>query len=70
MNRRSFRYRIVDLAELVTEDAELTVHVRAGETIRMSDGTVMVVTGIVETPDDPAYAAVLIVEPAQSSSLP
>jgi hypothetical protein len=70
MNRHSFRYRIVDLAELALEDAELTVLVRPGETIRAGDGTLMVVIGLVETPDDPAYAGVLIVEPARSSSLP
>jgi hypothetical protein len=69
MNRRSFRYRLVDLAELVLEDAELTVRVQAGETIRMGDGTLMVVTEVVETPDDPAFAGVLIVEPASSASL-
>jgi hypothetical protein len=70
MNRRSFRYRIVDLAELLLEDTELTVQVQAGETIRAGDGRLMVVTEVVETPDDPAYAGVLIAEPAESSRLP
>jgi hypothetical protein len=70
MNRRSFRYRIIDLVELMIEDTDLTVQVRAGETIRAGDGMLMVVTEVVETPDDPAYAGVLIVEPAASASLP
>jgi hypothetical protein len=35
----------------------------------MGDGTLMVVTEVVETPDDPAFAGVLIVEPAPSASL-
>jgi hypothetical protein len=70
MNRRSFRYRIVDLAELLLEDAELTVQVQAGETIRVGDGTLMVVTEVVEAPADPAYAGVLIVEPAGPPGIP
>jgi hypothetical protein len=69
MNRRSFRYRIVDLAGLALEDVELTVQLRPGETIRAGDGTLMVVSEVVDTPDDPAYAGVLIVEPAPSSAL-
>jgi hypothetical protein len=70
MNRRSFRYRIVDLAELLLEDAELTVQVQAGETIRVGDGTLMVVTEVVETPADAAYAGVLIVEPGKTNRHP
>lgn len=54
---RSFRYRIVDLAELALEDVELTVQLRPGETIRAGDGTLMVVTEAVETPDDPPTPA-------------
>jgi hypothetical protein len=70
MNRRSFRYRIVDLADLALEDVELTIQVRAGETIRAGDGMLMVVTEVVETPHDPAYEGVLIVEPPASSRPP
>jgi hypothetical protein len=69
LNRRSFRDRIIDLAELALEDAALTVHVPLGETIRVGDGTLMVVTEVVETPHDPAHDGVVIVEPAQSPSV-
>jgi hypothetical protein len=62
MNRHSFRYRLVDLAELALDDADLTVPVRPGEANRAGDGMSMVVTEAVETADELAYAGVLVVE--------
>ena len=63
MDARSYRYRLVDLRNTNSEDAEFTVKIGPGDTVRGGDGRLMVVVSVVEIEDEPPYAGVLLIEP-------
>ncbi len=59
-----YRYRLFDVHEMTTEEIELTVQVRSGETVRAGSGRLLLVFAVVEVEDDPGYAGVLMAERA------
>ncbi|MGZ4314957.1 MAG: hypothetical protein ACXVRS_03885 [Gaiellaceae bacterium] len=63
MDGRSYRYQLVDLQEMTSEDLELTVEINLGDTVRTGSGRLAIVVAVVKVEDEAPYAGVLIVEP-------
>jgi hypothetical protein len=59
-----YRYRLFDVQEMTTEELELTVEVKTGETVRAGSGRLLLVFAVVEVEDEAGYAGVLMAEQA------